>query len=76
MRAKFTGRSFVYRLILGAVILAVVIPVWMSGHKPMWPVSVIAILVVDRRRHPAGAPGSRARLVAPRLTSPSSAVTI
>jgi uncharacterized membrane protein len=46
MRTTFTGRSFAYRLILGAVILAVVIPVWVSGHKPMWPVSVVTILIV------------------------------
>jgi uncharacterized membrane protein len=39
-------RSILYRLILGAVILAIVIPVWVSGHKPMWPVSLIAIVVV------------------------------
>jgi uncharacterized membrane protein len=46
MGTKFTVRSFIYRLILGGVVLAVVIPVWLSGHTPMWPVSLITILVV------------------------------
>jgi uncharacterized membrane protein len=38
--------SMIYMLVLGAVILAVVIPVWASGHHPMWPVSVTTIVVV------------------------------
>jgi hypothetical protein len=42
----FTPRSIGYRLILGAVVLAVVVPVWASGHKPMWPVAVVTIFVV------------------------------
>lgn len=46
MRDRFTLHSVIYRLILGAVVLAVVIPVWASGHQPMWPVSLIAIVVV------------------------------
>jgi MFS superfamily sulfate permease-like transporter len=46
MRDRFTLHSVIYRLILGAVVLAVVIPVWASGHRPMWPVSLITILVV------------------------------
>ena len=46
MRDRFTMHSVAYRLILGAVVLAVVIPVWASGHQPMWPVSLITILVV------------------------------
>jgi MFS superfamily sulfate permease-like transporter len=46
MRDRFTLHSVIYRLILGAVVLAVVIPVWASGHQPMWPVSLITILVV------------------------------
>ena len=41
----FRLRSIVYRLILGAVVLAVVIPVWAGGHRPMWPVAVAAIFV-------------------------------
>jgi MFS superfamily sulfate permease-like transporter len=46
MRDRFTLHSVIYRLILGAVVLAVVIPVWTSGRQPMWPVSLITILVV------------------------------
>jgi hypothetical protein len=46
MRSMFTLHSIIYRLVLGTVVLAVVIPVWASGHHPMWPVSLITILVV------------------------------
>jgi uncharacterized membrane protein len=46
MRDKFTLHSIIYRLILGAVVLAFVIPVWASGHQPMWPVALITIVVV------------------------------
>ncbi len=41
-----TSHSIVYRLILGVVVLAVVIPVWASGHRPMWPVAVATLVVV------------------------------
>ncbi len=46
MRDRFTLHSIIYRLILGAVVLAVVIPVWASGHQPMWPVALITLAVV------------------------------
>jgi len=46
MGDKFTWHSITYRLILGAVVLAVVVPVWAGGHNPMWPVSLVAIVVV------------------------------
>jgi len=46
MRERFTVRSIVYRLILGAAVLAFVIPVWVSGHRPMWPVALVTIVVV------------------------------
>jgi CBS-domain-containing membrane protein len=36
----------VYRLLTGAVVLIVVVPVWVSGHTPMWPVSISTVLVV------------------------------
>ena len=42
----FTSHSIAYMLILGAVGLAVVIPVWASGHKLMWPVAIVTIVVV------------------------------
>jgi|NGEPerStandDraft_6_1074524.scaffolds.fasta_scaffold77539_2 hypothetical protein len=46
MRDKFTLHSIIYRFILGAVVLAFVIPVWASGHQPMWPVALVTIVVV------------------------------
>jgi len=46
MRDWFTLHSVIYRLVLGALVLAVVIPVWTSGHHPMWPVALITIAVV------------------------------
>jgi MFS superfamily sulfate permease-like transporter len=46
MRDWFTLHSIIYRLILGAVVLAVVIPVWVSGDQPMWPIALITIFVV------------------------------
>jgi hypothetical protein len=46
MQSRFTLHSIIYRLILGAVVLAVVIPVWAGGHRPMWPVSLSTIFVV------------------------------
>jgi uncharacterized membrane protein len=36
----------IYRLILGAVVLAIVIPAGLSGYQPMWPFALIAIAVV------------------------------
>lgn len=38
--------SVIYRLVLGALVLAVVIPVWTSGHQPIWPVALITVSVV------------------------------
>ncbi len=46
MRDMFTLHSIIYRLILGAVVLAIVIPTSASGYQPMWPVALIAIAVV------------------------------
>jgi uncharacterized membrane protein len=46
MRDWFTFHSVIYRLVLGALVLAVVIPVWTSGHQPMWPVALITVSVV------------------------------
>jgi hypothetical protein len=46
MRLGFTRRGILYRAVLGAVILAIVVPIWASGHRPMWPVSLITIVVV------------------------------
>jgi MFS superfamily sulfate permease-like transporter len=46
MREWFTVHSIIYRTILGAVVPAVVIPIWLSGHQPMWPIALITIVVV------------------------------
>jgi len=46
MRDKFTLHSIGYRLILAAVVLALVVPVWVSGQRPMWPVALAALVVV------------------------------
>jgi hypothetical protein len=46
MRGRFTLHSIIYRLLLSAVVLAVIIPVWAGGHRPMWPVSLITIFFV------------------------------
>jgi hypothetical protein len=46
VRNLFTWHSFVYRLILGAIVLSVVIPFWASGHRPMWPVALSVIVFV------------------------------
>ncbi len=45
-RLALTWHGLVYRLILGAVVLAIVIPATVSGYHPVWPVVVGAILVV------------------------------
>jgi hypothetical protein len=45
-RFAFTLHGVIYRLILGAVVLAIVIPAAMSGHQPMLPFALIAIAVV------------------------------
>jgi uncharacterized membrane protein len=42
----FTWRMNVYRLIVGAVVLAIVIPAWAAGVKAMWLVAIMCILVV------------------------------
>jgi Gpi18-like mannosyltransferase len=46
MRDKFTLHMNIYRLILAAVVLVVVIPFWASGHQPMWLVALLALFAV------------------------------
>ena len=48
MRDRFalTLHGVVYRLILGAVVLAIVIPPGVTGQQPMWPFVLIAIVAV------------------------------
>ena len=48
MRQRFalTLHGAIYRIIIGAVVLAIVIPASMSGRQPMWPFAFIAGVVV------------------------------
>ena len=48
MRERFalTLHGVIYRLILGAIVLAIVIPVGATGYRPMWPFALMAIAVV------------------------------
>ena len=45
-RFAFTSHGVIYRLVLDAVVLAIVSPAAMIGHQPMWPFALIAIAVV------------------------------
>ena len=47
MRRWVASHKFIYWLMTAAVVLAVVLPVWASGHTPMWPVSMSTIVVVS-----------------------------
>jgi hypothetical protein len=46
LRRLFTWRMNLYRLIVGAIVLAIVIPAREFGVKAMWLVAVGCILVV------------------------------
>jgi hypothetical protein len=46
LRRLFTWRMNVYRLIVGAIVLAIVIPTWAVGVQAMWLVAIVCILVV------------------------------
>jgi uncharacterized membrane protein YeaQ/YmgE (transglycosylase-associated protein family) len=46
MRRLFTWRMNLYRLIVGAVVLAIVLPAWALGVQAMWHVAIGCILVV------------------------------
>jgi hypothetical protein len=46
LRRLFTVRMNAYRLIVGAIVLAIVIPTWAVGVQAMWLVAVACILVV------------------------------
>jgi hypothetical protein len=46
LRRLFTWRMNVYRLIVGAIVLAIVIPAWAVGVQAMWLVAIVCILVV------------------------------
>jgi len=42
----FTWRMNLYRLIVGAIVLAIVIPAWIFGVQAMWLVAIVCVLVV------------------------------
>jgi uncharacterized membrane protein AbrB (regulator of aidB expression) len=48
MRARFalTLHGAIYRLILGAIILAIIIPASIGASQPMWPFVLLAVGVV------------------------------
>jgi hypothetical protein len=46
LRRLFTVRMNAYRLIVGAIVLAIVIPSWVVGVQAMWLVAIACILVV------------------------------
>jgi uncharacterized membrane protein YeaQ/YmgE (transglycosylase-associated protein family) len=46
LRRLFTLRMNVYRLIVGAIVLAIVIPTWATGVQAMWLVAIVCVLVV------------------------------
>jgi hypothetical protein len=46
LRRLFTWRMNLYRLIVGAIILAIVIPSWAFGVRAMWIVAIVCVLVV------------------------------
>jgi hypothetical protein len=50
IRRLFTWRLNLYRLVVGAIVLAIVIPAWEFGVKATWVVAVGCILVVIRDR--------------------------
>jgi len=45
MEEWIVAHRFRYWLLTAAVVLAVILPVWASGRRPMWPVSVATIAV-------------------------------
>jgi hypothetical protein len=47
MRRLFTWRMNLYRLIVGAVVLAIVLPAWALGVRAMWLVAIGCIVVVS-----------------------------
>jgi hypothetical protein len=46
LRRLFTWRMNLYRLIVGAMVLAIVIPAWAFGAQAMWLVAIVCVLVV------------------------------
>jgi hypothetical protein len=70
MRERFalTWHGLIYRLVLGAIVLAMVVPTTASGAEPVWPFVLAAVAVVILGILVGHRPPVRAGLVAP-LTS-------
>ena len=45
-RRLFTWRMNLYRLVVGAVVLAIVVPAWAFGVQAMWLIAIVCVLVV------------------------------
>jgi hypothetical protein len=45
-RFALKWHGVVYRLVLGAVVLAIVVPPDLSGYQPIWPFVLLPIVVV------------------------------
>jgi uncharacterized membrane protein len=45
-RRWFTWHMNAYRLIVGVIVLAIVLPAWAAGVQAMWIVAIACILVV------------------------------
>jgi hypothetical protein len=46
MSTWIASHKFFYWLMTAAIVLGIVLPVWATGHKPMWPVSVSTVIIV------------------------------
>jgi hypothetical protein len=46
LRRLFTWRMNLYRLMVGIIVLAIVIPAWILGVQAMWLVAIVCVLVV------------------------------
>lgn len=46
LRRLFTWRMNLYRLSVGAIVLAIVIPAMVFGMHPPWLVAIVCVLVV------------------------------
>jgi hypothetical protein len=45
-RFALTWHGLIYRLVLGAIVLAIVVPTTASGAEPVWPFVLAAVAIV------------------------------
>ena len=45
-RFALTWHGVIYRLVLGAIVLAIIVPAAVAGQHSMWPFAVLAVVVV------------------------------